>query len=151
MKKPVTTFLATGAYAGFSPVMPGTVGTLWGVAIAYLTSGLDPYLMAVAVLALLAAALSVSSAAIEVFGAKDPPQVVIDEICGVVVAFFLIPFSLLNAILVFLLFRFFDILKPYPVSAIERGLKGGPGVVLDDVAAGVYANVFARFVIWLLG
>src|SRR3972149_336134 len=151
MKRTITTFLATGTYAGYSPVMPGTLGTFWGVLLAWLVSGLPVYLEVIAIVAVFAASVVISSEALKVFGGSDPSEIVVDEICGTLVALFLIPINFFNVILVFLLFRFFDILKPYPVSAIDRGVAGGFGVVLDDVAAGVYANVFARFIIWTIG
>lgn len=84
-------------------------------------------------------------------GGKDPSSVVCDEISGILVSIFLIPFSAFNAILVFILFRFFDILKPYPIRLMERKIKGGPGIVLDDIMAGVYANISAHLVLWGLG
>lgn len=151
MRKSLIIFLSTGAYAGCSPVVPGTVGTLWGVVIAYFTAGLTPYAQAAVIAGICVASIFVASEGVKVFNIKDPPGIVCDEICGFLVSMFLIPLTIFNAILVFLLFRFFDILKPYPVNLIDRRLEGGAGVVLDDVAAGIYANAAARVVIWLAG
>ncbi|GMR04300.1 MAG: phosphatidylglycerophosphatase A [Thermodesulfobacteriota bacterium] len=146
----VITFLATGAYVGFSPVMPGTIGTLWGILIAYLTRGAGPYIQAALIIVVFIASVYVSSRAVKIFRSPDPGSVVCDEVAGVLVAFFLIPFTAFNAILVFILFRFFDILKPPPISTIEKGFKGGLGVVLDDIAAGVLANIGVRIILGLL-
>ena len=65
-------------------------------------------------------------------------------------AFFLVPFTLFNLILVFILFRFFDIVKPYPVGEIDRKTEGGLGIVLDDIIAGIYAGVIAHAVLWVI-
>ncbi len=151
MNRPIITFLATGAYTGYSPVMPGTVGTLWGVLIAYLISGAGPRIQALFIIAVFAASIYLAGEASRVFGKKDPSEITCDEVSGVLLAFFLIPFTAFNAILVFLLFRFFDILKPYPVGLIDSRVGGGLGVVLDDIAAGIYANISAQIVLWFLG
>ncbi|MFQ5442904.1 MAG: phosphatidylglycerophosphatase A [Thermodesulfobacteriota bacterium] len=143
----LTTFLATGTYTGFSPVMPGTFGTLWGVFIAYLARGSGLYVQALLIIAVFIASVLISSRAVRIFNDEDPKSVVCDEVSGVLVAFFLIPFSAFNAILVFIFFRFFDILKPPPISFIERSVKGGLGVVLDDIAAGVLANICVHVIL----
>jgi phosphatidylglycerophosphatase A len=148
MRKRLITFLATGAYLGLVPKAPGTFGTLLGVGVAYLLAGLPLPVQAVLIGALFIASVAVSNEAEKVFGGKDPKEIVIDEVCGYVVASFLIHPGALNLILVFILFRFFDILKPYPIRLIERGLKGGLGVTADDVLAGIYANISAHIILY---
>jgi phosphatidylglycerophosphatase A len=150
MKNFVIKFLATGAYTGYSPVMPGTFGTLWGVVIAYLISGAGVPLQALIILAVTAASIYVAGEAATLFGEKDPSRVTCDEVSGLLFAFFLVPFTPLNAILVFLLFRFFDILKPYPVSMLDSRVEGGLGIVADDCAAGIYANISVQIILWFL-
>jgi phosphatidylglycerophosphatase A len=81
---------------------------------------------------------------------KDPGCIVIDEIAGIMVTFIGLPFNITTAVPGFLIFRLFDILKPFPIRYIERKLSGGAGVVLDDVAAGIYSNLSLRVVILLL-
>jgi phosphatidylglycerophosphatase A len=76
-------------------------------------------------------------------GRKDPSEVVIDEVAGFLVTMLLLPISLVNVGLGFILFRFFDIVKPWPVRQSER-LKGGVGIVVDDLLAGVYAHLCLR-------
>jgi phosphatidylglycerophosphatase A len=147
MKKTVITFLATGAYAGYSPVMPGTAGTVVGMFIAWLISTWQVPAQLALTIAVIALSIYVSGEAEGIFGSKDPGKVVIDEIAGVLVAVFLIPFTLLSATIIFLLFRFFDIVKPWPVSLADQRVKGGFGVTLDDLVAGVYAAVSARILI----
>jgi hypothetical protein len=106
--------------------------------------------------AAIALAVWVSEAAIPIFGCKDPRQVTIDEVVGVLTTLALLPRATspandhLLVVLGFLFFRIFDILKPPPVRNIERAAPGGLGIVLDDVAAGVYANLSLRIVARLL-
>jgi phosphatidylglycerophosphatase A len=149
MKKAITIFIATGVYTGYSPVMPGTVGTLWGILIAYLEASRPIYTQALVIALVLPVSVFFAGKAALLLGGDDPKNVVCDEVCGFLVSIFLIKFTFLNAILVFLLFRFFDILKPYPVGLIDRKVRGGLGIVLDDVAAGIYANICAHIILWL--
>lgn len=76
-----------------------------------------------------------------IFGKKDCRVIVIDEVVGVFFTMFLFPPTLFYLIAGFLLFRVFDILKPFPAGWIDRKISGGPGVVLDDIVAGIYANL----------
>ena len=80
---------------------------------------------------------------------SDPSQVVIDEIIGQMLCFLWVPVSVFSLIAGFLMFRFFDIVKPFPVRTFEK-LPGGMGIVLDDVAAGLYAGVALSILLWLM-
>lgn len=144
-------FLATGAYVGYAPVGPGTLGTLWGAAMVWLLSGLNAYWNGAAIIAVSLASIYIAGEAARALSAKDPKCVVIDEVCGFMMAAFLLPLGVKTAILAFLLFRFFDIVKPWPVNLIDRAVGGGVGIVLDDVAAGVYANIGALIIIRVVG
>lgn len=66
-------------------------------------------------------------------------------------AIYMVPFTLFNMLTLFLLFRFFDILKPFPIRVIEERIRGGWGIVLDDVVAGLYANLSLRVLRWVTG
>ena len=149
-------FLASGTYLGYSPFAPGTFGTLWGIPVAFAITLLIPSSMGLyAAMALQAAiiailtiiAIIVAGGAAKVLNAKDPGLIVCDEIVGFCVAAFMVELTLINIILVFILFRIFDILKPLPVSLIDKKVEGGLGIVLDDIAAGVYANIAAHIII----
>jgi phosphatidylglycerophosphatase A len=83
----------------------------------------------------------------ELLGREDPSEVVIDEAAGFYVTLFLLPITWQSVALGFLLFRFFDIVKPWPVRQAER-LKGGLGIVMDDLLAGVYAHLLVRGIVW---
>ena len=150
MKKHIIKFFATGAFVGYSPVMPGTAGTLWGVFIAWLLSARPPYEQVLAIISISAASVYFAGEESRNTGQKDPGSIVCDEVAGFLVAFFLVPFTLFNLILVFILFRFFDIVKPYPVGEIDRKTEGGLGIVLDDIIAGIYAGVIAHAVLWFI-
>jgi len=151
MPKKLITFLATGTYTGYLPKMPGTIGTLWGIPLAYLSSRFDAGAQAAITVAVCLASVYIAGRECEASGEKDPSRIVIDEVAGYLVAFFLMPFTPFSVILIFILFRFFDILKPYPIGLIDRKVGGGTGVVLDDIVAGVYAGVLAHIMIFTLG
>ena len=139
-------WLATGFGSGFSPVAPGTAGTLVAVPFGYLmTAGLVAHpIDQFAVLALVAL-VAIWSAGVTArrFGLKDPGQIVVDEIAGYLVAVALLPPGWLTLAASFVLFRLFDIAKPPPCRWAE-GLPGGVGIVADDLLAGLYANLVLR-------
>jgi phosphatidylglycerophosphatase A len=133
---------ATGLGAGLSPLAPGTAGTLVAVALylpAFWAGGLW-WAVAAAEIAvvLLLSALSVPRI-LRATGLKDPQCVVIDEVAGMLVALAFAPPSLLGMSVAFVLFRAFDIIKPFPVGRLEQ-LPGAWGVMMDDLAAGILAG-----------
>lgn len=134
-------FLATGFFSGYAPVAPGTVGTLTGVAVYWCFSHLSPFLYCITTIAFIFLSAGAAAHAERILQRKDDPAIVIDEICGFLVSLLFIPFSVTTMAAGFLLFRMFDIGKVFPSKWIERTVPGGWGVVLDDVVAGVYANV----------
>jgi phosphatidylglycerophosphatase A len=142
--------LATGGYIGRIPKAPGTAGALLGLPVIYGLAQLRPVPAALLCLALIAVAVWVAGAAERQLGSKDPGCIVIDEIAGMTVSLLGIPLSIGTGAAGFLLFRFFDVLKPPPVSVLERHLKGGWGVVMDDVAAGVIVNIALRIGLYLI-
>ena len=125
---------------GFGPLVPGTFGSLAGVGIALLLPK-DSWLLSIGIAVFAASALTVllGPAAIRATGRKDPQQVVMDEVAGVLVALALVPApSAMEAGMGFAFFRVFDILKPPPARQLER-LPAGWGILLDDLAAGAWA------------
>lgn len=131
--------VVTFGYLGLSPIAPGTVGTLGGVLIAWALAGSGNFLLWTLVVAALLYALGRALAPwAEARAGKDPSFYVIDEVIGylVTVAWVEGP-SLLTLALGFFVFRFFDVLKPFPVRRFER-IPGGDGILLDDVIAGLY-------------
>lgn len=136
-------------YVGYSPYAPGTLGSLPGVIICFFLSQLDPVIYAAAYLTSFLTAIWAASIASKYFAQKDPGQIVCDEVVGFMTAMFLIPFTLFNVIIVFLLFRIFDIFKPFPINVIDRKMESDFGIVLDDVAAGIYSNIAFRLLMLL--
>jgi phosphatidylglycerophosphatase A len=144
-------FVATGCYIGTVPFAPGTLGSLIGLPVCFGLARLN-FLQSVAWIAVfIFFAIAIASAAEKITQQKDPAQIVIDEIVGMTVAFAGLPFNLKTALAGFIIFRAFDILKPFPIRTLEKRVGGGTGVVLDDVLAGVYANLVVRFVIYIAG
>ena len=144
-------FLATGLLIGNVPFAPGTFGSLIGLPFAFLLSRLNLLLSASFILLFVFFAIAVASAAEKILSKKDPAKIVIDEIAGLMVTFAGLPFNLGTAIAGFIIFRAFDILKPFPIRALERKVPGGGGVVLDDVLAGIYANLILRLAFYIAG
>jgi phosphatidylglycerophosphatase A len=156
--------VATGFGAGFAPFAPGTFGSLVGVAIFYplmIAFRFEPHLLQSSVLAasLISAAAGIwaSTRAEKIFEKKDAGQIVVDEVCGQLIAFtFVAPFLVKIGgqwrwmlLLSFVLFRLFDIFKPYPIRRLES-LGSGLGVMADDILAGIYAAVVLSLLLLLL-
>lgn len=136
----IFTFFATGCYAGKLPFAPGTWGTAVGFGLYFVIGWLAPFTYAITALAFVFLSIWVSDHARKFYSIDDPPEIVIDEIAGFLVAMAFHEPRLIVALSGFVLFRIFDILKPPPIRWIERRFPGGVGIVLDDVAAGVYTN-----------
>lgn len=142
-------FLATGFYVGRVPFAPGTLGSLVAFPVVFLLACLHWSMATAAVLLLIAAAVWIAGRAERQLGSRDPGAVVIDEIAGMCVTMLAIPLSFATGVAGFLLFRLFDIVKPPPIRQLDRRLQGGWGIVMDDVAAGIAANIVLRIGIWI--
>jgi len=140
--------LSAGLGLGYIPWAPGTFGTLWGLLLFYLLRSFSWQIFAAVTVAAILFAVWVSHLAETELKSHDSSHIVIDEVVGYMVTVVAFPFSPGVAVAAFILFRFFDILKPFPIRLIDRRVGGGWGVVLDDVAAGVFANLVLRFLVW---
>jgi phosphatidylglycerophosphatase A len=146
--------IATGFGAGFAPIAPGTMGAVEGVLIFLAIYALHieraSWIVVLAIVNVLLFAIGVwaSNRACDIAGLEDPGIVVIDEVSGQLIALtplaILPSVSILAVLIGFLLFRLFDIFKPYPIRKLER-LHGGLGVMADDALAGIYAAAL----VWL--
>ena len=150
-------FLATGFGSGYSPFAPGTAGALMGLVLLYGWQSITPegYFVNHNFLPLVAATVIFNMIGVFVTNkvekewGPDPSRVVIDEIVGIWIAVLWVPPTITNWILAFVLFRFFDIAKPLGIRKLED-IKGGWGVMLDDVLAGIYANLVLQVIVrWL--
>jgi len=141
-------WISTGLGLGYMPFAPGTFGTLWGVLLFYLFRNLSWITFSGLTLASILIAIAASSLAEGELKTHDSSHIVIDEVVGYLVTVLVLPFNAFNAIAAFVLFRFFDILKPFPIRWVDRQVGGGLGVVLDDVVAGLFANLVLRALLW---
>lgn len=137
-------FWATGCGTGKIPVAPGTFGSLPGLFLAWCVSGWHEGLLVVFTLSFIGLAVWVAHKAERILGSKDPGAIVIDEVAGMLVACLGLSLTAASAVILFILFRVFDIVKPFPVGWLDRRLTGGVGIVADDVAAGILANLVYR-------
>jgi phosphatidylglycerophosphatase A len=136
-------FVATGLGSGYSPVAPGTAGSIVGLLLFLPLARVGwPWQLAATAAVALVGALAAGRVARAV-GRKDPGLVVVDEVAGQWVTFLALPFTPVIALAGFLLFRLMDIVKPWPARDLER-LPGGWGIMADDVAAGIYAHLLLR-------
>ena len=141
-------FLATGAYSGFSPIMPGTAGSVVGVLLFIIIASLSTPVYLLTILAFIALSVWVSERAEKIFEKEDASQIVIDEIAGYFVTMAFLPCDWRYIAAGFVLFRIFDITKPYPANRINDNVHGGVGVVCDDIVAGVYANLVLQVILF---
>jgi phosphatidylglycerophosphatase A len=133
-------FLALGFGSGLAPKAPGTFGTLFGVIPVVLTAQMPYGVKAVIFVALLLGGVWSADRYEKLTGKKDASEVVIDEIAAYYMIFLFIPASILTVVLGFVLFRIFDISKPYPIKKLEA-IEGGLGVMADDIMAAVYSII----------
>ncbi len=133
--------IATGLYSGKLPKAPGTWGSLFALLPCFFIRNLSTpsYLAITAALFLIGTAAAGSAE--KIFDTPDPGCIVIDEFAGIFVTFIAVPApeNPLCWLLGFLLFRFFDIIKPFPVNWFDQHFHGGLGIMLDDIMAGIYA------------
>jgi phosphatidylglycerophosphatase A len=165
----LTRLIATGLFVGYVPWASGTFGSLLGCAIAFLPAFENPLVSLPLIMIGLLAGVYTSAKVAAVEGHRltrtaaatkamfqpephrepDPSIVVIDEVVGQWISFFLLPLNLTTVATAFVLFRVFDVLKPPPARQVEN-VRHGWGIMLDDVIAGIYANIGTRVFLILL-
>ena len=152
MSNKAAVIIATGLGSGYSPVAPGTAGSVVGLAVALPfalwggTATLGGAWYAAVTLVLFAAGVWAAGRAEVIFGQKDCGKIVIDEIAGMLITLYLLPATWVYFTLGFFLFRIMDILKPFPARRIDQRMGGGLGVMMDDVVAGIYANLCLQLI-----
>lgn len=129
---------------GYLPLVPGTFGSLVGVGLFLLLVRTNPLVVGVAIVAVTLVGIWAATRTEQLSDRKDPGKIVVDEVAGQLIALFPLTlfarWSTLAVIISFILFRFFDIVKPYPANRLQE-LNGGAGVMFDDLVAGVYGAV----------
>ena len=147
MKRRVVLFIATGGGFGYSPVVSGTAGSAVAIPLAYVIMHAPAAVQAAILIVAYCIFTWAAGEAEKIFGKKDAGEIVCDEIIGMWVTLFALPPDSAHLALGFLLFRFFDIVKPPPARFIDRKVPGGHGVMLDDVAAAIYAHICLRLLL----
>jgi phosphatidylglycerophosphatase A len=133
--------LGTGFGVGYSPILPGTVGSLWGILLAWgIHRAATPLPLNIAIcIALFPIGIPICARAARVIGKDDPGSVVFDEIAAIPFLYLAVPVTTTSLVAGFFWFRLFDIIKPWPVRYFDRW-HGGLGIMADDTAAAVYAS-----------
>lgn len=149
MKNPVH-FLAFGFGSGLAPKAPGTFGTLAALPVWWLGAQLPLWGYVVVLLAVIAVGPYLCGRTAEDLGVHDHGGIVWDEIAGFLVTMLLVPVSWYTALAGFLLFRLFDIAKPWPIGWLDRQIEGGTGIMVDDLVAGLYALGCLHLLLWML-
>lgn len=142
--KTVIKVVSTFFYAGYVPRIPGTIGALVGL-LFYLTVSYSLTVILASLFVLTVMAVLVIRKAEELYGEKDSRRIVIDEVIGMMIALLFVPLTTVFLISGFILFRIFDIVKPFPIKRIEK-MESPWGVLLDDVVAGLYANLTVQLI-----
>lgn len=148
LKNTIVDALATAGFVGRIGFAPGTWGTLWGIPLALAFAAVGPTAYLVLTLVFIFFSIVVAQLWESLHQRHDAGEVVIDEVAGYLVAFTWLPLHWVSFACAFLLFRLFDIWKPFPISWLDRRVGGGLGVVVDDLAAGLLANVILQFVVY---
>jgi phosphatidylglycerophosphatase A len=142
-------FIATVGYCGYFPIAPGTVGSAAGLVFYLLVwRAQSPLFESALILALFVTGVWAGTTSERYFGGIDPGPIVLDEVVGMLITLAFIPVGMVGALIGFLLFRVFDVLKPFPAGRFEK-LHGGLGVMADDAMAAIYANLALRLVLWI--
>jgi phosphatidylglycerophosphatase A len=142
-------FLATGFYSGYSPIAPGTAGTIAGLAVYLIPSFENPISLGIAILVGLLFGILTGTKMENIHG-HDPQVVVVDEMVGMWIALLFLPKTFFVVLGVFILFRIMDIIKPQPARLFQKK-GGGVAIMMDDVIAGVYANLAMQVLVFLFG
>ena len=142
-------FIGSGFYTGYFPVASGTVGSFAALVI-YLLPGFErPYIIVPAIIIFILYGIYVGSKFEIVYG-KDPAECTVDEVVGTWISLLALPKMMGIIITSFLLWRILDIIKPPPARELEK-LKGGLGIMIDDVISGIYTLIIMHLIVYLLG
>ncbi|AWL11426.1 Phosphatidylglycerophosphatase [Saliniradius amylolyticus] len=147
LKNPVH-FLALGLGSGLSPKAPGTAGTLAALPLIWLCAPTDSLIYLAITLAISLLGIWICDYSAYKMGVHDHPAIVWDEFAGIFITFLLVPATGLNLVAGFVLFRFFDIVKPWPIRWLDRHVDGGLGIMLDDILAGIFALLCMHGLLW---
>ena len=146
MRLKISEWIATCFKVGYLPFAPGTWGSVFAILLWWvLLKDLNTYIFGAIIIIFLLIGIVVSNIIIDQSGDHDPSHIIIDELVGQWLALFLIPDGFFNIVISFILFRFFDIIKPWPIRLIEKFPKG-LGVMSDDLTAGLITLVLIQVI-----
>lgn len=143
-------FIAFGFGSGLAPKAPGTFGTLVAIPIYLLLEPLSLINFVIVLTLLSLFSFYIAGKSAQLLGVHDHGGIVIDEICGYLVTMALAPTGWQWVICGFILFRIFDILKPWPINLLDKKVSGGIGIVVDDLMAGIYALLSLELIVRLV-
>jgi phosphatidylglycerophosphatase A len=141
--------IATGFGLGYSPIAPGTAGSILALLVAYFLMQDNPVYLIVATIICFGIGIVSATFVEKDRGIEDPSLVVVDEIVGMWISLLFIPIVWWMYLIAFLLFRLFDVVKPFPVDSAQK-LSRGWGIMMDDVLAGVYALIVMHIIILII-
>lgn len=140
-------FAATGCHSGYSPIAPGTAGSVAAIPVCLVLMLMPAWLNTISVAALVLVSFRICDRAAKIMGEEDPSCIVLDEIAGMAITLSGVSPDFLHIAAGFILFRIFDIIKPWPLKKLETVFKGGTGIVADDIGAGIYASLCLNLII----
>jgi len=143
-------FLAFGFGTGLAPVAPGTFGSLPGILLFWLTMDYGLYVQLAVALSITLAGIWICGESARRIGVHDHGGIVWDEIVGMYITLFAAPVSPVGWVLAFVFFRIMDIVKPWPIRDLDHRIGGGVGIMLDDLAAALYAAILLGFGGWIM-
>ena len=143
-------FLAFGFGTGLAPFAPGTFGSIPGLILFWLTLDFGLYVQLSIAIAMALVGIWICGESARRIGVHDHGGIVWDEIVGMYVTLFLAPVSIVGFVLAFVLFRIMDIVKPWPIRDLDHSMRGGLGIMLDDLLAAVYAAVLLALYGWFV-
>ena len=139
--------IATGFYSGYLPKAPGTWGSLVGLVLFFLLHSLNLEMYLAVVAGIFFVGTFAAGEAEKIMDRQDPGLGVIDEILGILGTMIAVPATPLTMVLGFILFRIFDIFKPFPIGLVDQRFHGGLGIMLDDIVAGIYSLIILQLLV----
>jgi len=143
-----TKFIGSGFFSGYAKFATGTVGSAVGLLFFLIPNFHQPYVIIPSTLTLLALGVHAADKMEKKFG-QDPSIVTVDEIVGMWLSVWFVPFTYINIGIAFLIFRVLDVLKPYPAQLFDRK-TGGWNIMIDDIIAAVYTNLIVQISLYWL-
>lgn len=141
--------IATGFGLGYSPIAPGTAGSILAVLVAFFLFEKGTLFLIVSIIVIFIIGTMAASFVEKDKKSKDPSLVVIDEVAGMWISLLFVPHLWWSFLITFGLFRLFDVIKPFPANKIQS-LEGGLGIMLDDVIAGIYALIGTHLILMII-